>query len=126
MCLRDLARVIGLTFDSDPLPDDPIQLTEDNFQDALEHLATAGWPMERDAASVVDPLPRLARELRVAGIPHSPTQSTLRPRSGPVRVATSRRDCNRRSGRRIASRRSSSQRIRKLTAKRRSTRDAAA
>jgi hypothetical protein len=51
MCLRDLARVVGLEFDADPKPDDPISLTEDNFQDALDHLARVEWPMERDAAS---------------------------------------------------------------------------
>jgi hypothetical protein len=51
MCLRDLAHVVGLEFDADPKPDDPISLTEDNFQDALEHLARVAWPMERDAAS---------------------------------------------------------------------------
>jgi hypothetical protein len=51
MCLRDLATVVGLKFDGDPKPDDPISLTEDNFQDALDHLARVAWPMERDAAS---------------------------------------------------------------------------
>ncbi len=50
MCLRDLAVVIGLPFDPDPKPGDPIQLTEDNFRDALEHLARVGWTMQRDAA----------------------------------------------------------------------------
>ena len=51
MCLRDLARVVGSRTTATRNPEDPIQLTEDNFQDALEHLATAGWPMERDAAN---------------------------------------------------------------------------
>jgi hypothetical protein len=51
MCLRDLGRVIGLSFDSDPKPEDPIQLTEENFQDALHHLSDVAWPMGRDAAS---------------------------------------------------------------------------
>jgi hypothetical protein len=50
MCLRDLAVVIGLPFDPDPKPGDPLQLTEDNFHDALEHLARVGWTMQRDAA----------------------------------------------------------------------------
>jgi hypothetical protein len=40
-----------LSFDSDPKPEDPVQLTEESFQDALHHLADVGWPMERDAAS---------------------------------------------------------------------------
>ena len=51
MCLRDLARVVGLPYDSDPMPDDPIQLTEESFQDALHHLSDVGWPMGRDEAS---------------------------------------------------------------------------
>ena len=65
MCLRDLARVVGLEFDADPKPDDPISLTEDNFQDALEHLARVGMADGARRGIVMDPLPRLARELQV-------------------------------------------------------------
>lgn len=50
MCLRDLATVVGLTFDADPKPDDHIQLTEDNYKDAIHHLEHVGWTMQRDAA----------------------------------------------------------------------------
>jgi hypothetical protein len=50
MCLRDLATVVGLTFDPDPKPDDHIQLTEDNYKDAIHHLEHVGWTMQRDAA----------------------------------------------------------------------------
>jgi hypothetical protein len=50
MCLRDLATVVGLTFDPDPKPNDPIQLTEDNYQDAIHHLEHVGWTMQRGAA----------------------------------------------------------------------------
>jgi hypothetical protein len=50
MCLRDLATVVGLTFDPDPKPDDHIQLTEDNYRDAIHHLEHVGWTMQRDAA----------------------------------------------------------------------------
>src|SRR5580704_4717306 len=50
MCLRDLATVIGVTYDPDPKPGDPIQLTEDNYQDAIHHLEHAGWKMQRSAA----------------------------------------------------------------------------
>jgi hypothetical protein len=50
MCLRDLATVVGLTFDPDPKPNDHIQLTEDNYQDAIHHLEHVGWTMQRDAA----------------------------------------------------------------------------
>ena len=49
VCLRELAKVIGIPYDTDPKPEDPIQLTESNFQDALDHLARVNWPMERDA-----------------------------------------------------------------------------
>ena len=51
MCLRDLASVVGLTYDPDPKPSDPIQLTEDNFQDAIHHLEHVGWTMQRSAAN---------------------------------------------------------------------------
>ena len=50
MCLRELGRVVGLPFDSDPRPEDPIQLTEASFNDAIDHLTQVGWPMGRDAA----------------------------------------------------------------------------
>ena len=50
MCLRDLATVVGLAFDPDPKPSDPIQLTEDNYQDAIHHLEHVGWTMQRGAA----------------------------------------------------------------------------
>ena len=49
MCLRDLATVIGVTYDPDPKPGDPIQLTEDNYQDAIHHLEHVGWKMQRTA-----------------------------------------------------------------------------
>ena len=70
MCLRDLASVVGLTYDPDPKPNDPIQLTEDNFQDAIHHLEHVGWTMQRSAAELVDPFPRLARQLRGARLRH--------------------------------------------------------
>lgn len=50
MCLRDLATVVGIPFDPDPKPGDPIQLTEDNFQDAVHHLEHVKWTMQRGAA----------------------------------------------------------------------------
>jgi hypothetical protein len=50
MCLRDLATVVGLPYDPDPKPGDPIQLTEDNYQDALHHLEHVDWKMQRGAA----------------------------------------------------------------------------
>jgi hypothetical protein len=50
MCLRDLATVVGIPYDHDPKPGDPIQLTEDNYHDAIHHLEHVGWKMERGAA----------------------------------------------------------------------------
>jgi hypothetical protein len=50
MCLRDIATVVGVAYDPDPKPGDPIQLTEDNYQDAIHHLEHAGWKMQRSAA----------------------------------------------------------------------------
>jgi hypothetical protein len=50
MCLRDIATVVGVAYDSDPKPGDPIQLTEDNYQDAIHHLEHVGWKMQRSAA----------------------------------------------------------------------------
>jgi hypothetical protein len=50
MCLRDLATVVGIPYDRDPKPGDPIQLTEDNYHDAIHHLEHVGWKMERGAA----------------------------------------------------------------------------
>ena len=50
MCLRDIARVVGVIYDPDPKPGDPIELTEDNYQDAIHHLEHAGWKMQRSAA----------------------------------------------------------------------------
>ncbi len=47
VCLRDLAETIGLPFDDDPDPDDPIALTFDEFMGGVERLQQAGYPMER-------------------------------------------------------------------------------
>jgi hypothetical protein len=50
MCLRDLATVVGVTYDPDPKPSDPIQLTEANYEDAIHHLEHVGWTMQRPPA----------------------------------------------------------------------------
>jgi hypothetical protein len=124
VCLRDLARVIGITYNSDPLPEDPIQLTEDNFQDALEHLANAGWPMERDAASAWIHFRgwRVNYEsvaYRLADAVNAPPVLWGGPRRNlPPRLQPPERPPHREPSAEFA-------RIRKLTAKRRSTRDAA-
>jgi hypothetical protein len=47
VCVRELAATLGLPFDMDPHPDDPIQLTYANYLDGIERLVRAGYPMER-------------------------------------------------------------------------------
>ena len=47
VCLRDLADTVGLPYDEDPDPDDPITLTYDEFMMGVERLRRAGYPMER-------------------------------------------------------------------------------
>ena len=49
-CLRDIARVIRIPFDPDPLPDAPIELTYEEFAAAIDRLARAGVPMDRGPA----------------------------------------------------------------------------
>jgi hypothetical protein len=49
MALREMARVLELPYNPDPKPEDPVQLTREEFDDALAHLAGAGWRSERDA-----------------------------------------------------------------------------
>jgi hypothetical protein len=46
-CLRDIARVIRIPFDPDPLPDAPLSLTYDDFLGAVRRLERAGVPIER-------------------------------------------------------------------------------
>ncbi len=47
--LRDIARVSGIPFDSDPMPDTPIRLTFEEYAAAVEHLTAAGFLIERNA-----------------------------------------------------------------------------
>lgn len=47
--LRDLARVVGVPYNNDPRPDDPLELTEEDFRQAVDHLVAAGWVPERSA-----------------------------------------------------------------------------
>ena len=49
MALREMARVLQLPYNPDPKPEDPVQLTREEFDEALAHLASAGWRTERDA-----------------------------------------------------------------------------
>ena len=45
-CLRDVAEAIGLPFDPDPFPDDPIELTYEEFLGAVRKLEEADFPIE--------------------------------------------------------------------------------
>jgi hypothetical protein len=47
--LRDIARVIHVPFDPDPLPDSPILLPYEDFADGVRHVMQAGMSTERDA-----------------------------------------------------------------------------
>ncbi len=47
-CLRDLARVLAVPFDPDPLPSDPVALPRAEFDDAVARLDAAGFPRTRD------------------------------------------------------------------------------
>jgi len=46
-CLRNIADVLGIPYDPDPFPDDPIQLTYDEFAGGVKRLNEMGFPMER-------------------------------------------------------------------------------
>lgn len=47
-CLRTIATTLGIPFDPDPSPNDPIQLTREEFDEALARLRSVGFPIERD------------------------------------------------------------------------------
>ncbi len=49
-CLRDIARVIRIPFDADPMPDSPIGLPFGDFAAAVDRLGSAGMTTERTAA----------------------------------------------------------------------------
>ena len=46
-CLREIAQVLGIPFDPDPLPTDPITLTEEEFAAGVDRLVEAGFAIER-------------------------------------------------------------------------------
>lgn len=48
-CLRDIARVMRVPFDTDPRPDVPISLSFEDFTAAVDRLARARVPVERSA-----------------------------------------------------------------------------
>lgn len=45
--LRDIARVMKIPFNPDPRPDEPLQLTWEEFMAGITRLEEAGFPMER-------------------------------------------------------------------------------
>jgi hypothetical protein len=47
--LRDIARVIKIPFDPDPRPEDPITLSYEEWEEAVEHVVKAGFITERTA-----------------------------------------------------------------------------
>jgi len=47
--LRRISDAIGLSYESDPMPDSPIRLTREEFGEAVRLLEEVGFPTERDA-----------------------------------------------------------------------------
>ena len=45
--MRSVAGTLGIQVSDDPHPDDPLVLTKDDFDEAVQHLAEAGWTFER-------------------------------------------------------------------------------
>jgi hypothetical protein len=45
--MRSLAGALGLPVNHDPHPDDPLMLTREEFDEAMQHLSEAGWTFER-------------------------------------------------------------------------------
>ncbi len=48
VCLRSVCRVVQLPVVEDPHPEDPIELTYEEFQDAVHRMLAAGWELERE------------------------------------------------------------------------------
>ena len=49
LCLRDIASFLGMEFDPDPLPTEPISLTFEEFEAGIERAVQLGFPVERTA-----------------------------------------------------------------------------
>lgn len=47
LCLRNIADVLHMPYDPDPLPTDPIELTFEEFKGAIHRLEEMNFPMER-------------------------------------------------------------------------------
>jgi hypothetical protein len=48
VALQELARAVGLQVNRDPDPADPVQLTREEYDDAVARLQGVGWSIERD------------------------------------------------------------------------------
>jgi hypothetical protein len=48
-CLRKLTRTLRIPVDDDPRPDDPVQLSWEEFLQGWERITSAGFPVERSA-----------------------------------------------------------------------------
>ena len=46
-CLRDIARSLGVAYDPDPLPEDPIELTFEEVLGGVHRLEAVGFTLER-------------------------------------------------------------------------------
>jgi hypothetical protein len=46
-CLRNIAEVMSIPYDPDPFPDDPIELTFDEYMDGINRIQGIGFDMER-------------------------------------------------------------------------------
>lgn len=49
VALQDIAQTLGIEFDAQPAPDDPIDLTFEEFRIAVDRLVAVGYPIESDA-----------------------------------------------------------------------------
>ena len=50
VAMRTVAATLGIAVPDDPHPDDPLVLTRADYDDAVQHLAEAGWTFERPPA----------------------------------------------------------------------------
>ena len=48
--LREIAGTLRIPVEEDPKPDDPLELTRTEFEEAVDYIRSSGFPIERDAA----------------------------------------------------------------------------
>ena len=48
-CLGEIATALRIPVDDDPKPDDPLELTRTEFEEAVAYIESSGFPIERDA-----------------------------------------------------------------------------